>query len=189
MYKVFFAVWSTGKTKDLESDLGVNTVSVFYYLLFKFITLHTVLKYFPLLWTGSFNTFVSFSQMGLSTRTSQRYLKLRTNNFITSLYIHTLSLLKSFFKTFYFVLESSRLTMLVSGEQWGDSAIHAYVSILPQTPLPSRLPHNIEQNSLCYTVGPCWLSILNIVVCTCPSQILMQKILIMQIKPKSVLCV
>ena len=27
------------------------------------------------------------------------------------------------------------------------------VSILPQTPLPSRLPHNVEQNSLCYAVG------------------------------------
>ena len=36
-----------------------------------------------------------------------------------------------------------------------------YVSILPQTPLPSRL-HNIEQSSMCYTVGPCWLFILNI---------------------------
>ena len=44
------------------------------------------------------------------------------------------------------------------------------VSILPQTPFPSRLPHNIKQSSLCYTVGPCWLSILSIVVCTCPSQ-------------------
>jgi len=46
------------------------------------------------------------------------------------------------------------------------------VSILPQTPLPSRLPHNIEQSSLCYRVGPCWLSILNTVACTCPSQTL-----------------
>ena len=39
-----------------------------------------------------------------------------------------------------------------------------HVSILPQTPLTSRLPHNIEQSSLCYRVGPCWLSILNIAV-------------------------
>ena len=38
------------------------------------------------------------------------------------------------------------------------------VSILPQTPLPSRLPHNTEQSSLC------WLYILNIAVCACPSQ-------------------
>ena len=38
----------------------------------------------------------------------------------------------------------------------------------PKTALPSRLPHNIEQSSIYYTVGPCWLSILNIVVCTWP---------------------
>ena len=43
-----------------------------------------------------------------------------------------------------------------------DSAMHKHVSILPQTPLQLRLPYNIEQNSLCYTLGPCWLSILNI---------------------------
>ena len=47
--------------------------------------------------------------------------------------------------------------MIVSGEQQRDSAIHIHVPILPQTPLPSRLPHNIEQSSLCCTVGPCWL--------------------------------
>ena len=34
--------------------------------------------------------------------------------------------------------------MIVSGEPLGDSAICIHVSILPQTPLPSRLPHNIE---------------------------------------------
>ena len=40
---------------------------------------------------------------------------------------------------------------------------HTYTCIhSPPTPVPSRLPHNIEQSSLCYTVGPCWLSILNI---------------------------
>ena len=43
-----------------------------------------------------------------------------------------------------------------------------HVSILPQTPLPLplRLSHNVEQSSLCYTVGPCWLSILNIEMCS-----------------------
>ena len=35
--------------------------------------------------------------------------------------------------------------------------MHIHVSIFPQTSLPSRLPHNIEQSALCYTVGPCWL--------------------------------
>ena len=32
---------------------------------------------------------------------------------------------------------------------------------------PFRLLNNIEQSPLCYTVGPCELSILNIVVCAC----------------------
>jgi len=40
------------------------------------------------------------------------------------------------------------------------AAVHMHVSILPQTPLPSRLPHNTEQSSLCYTVAQLlWLSI------------------------------
>ena len=39
--------------------------------------------------------------------------------------------------------------------------MHICVSILPQTPLQSRLPRNIEQSSMCYIVGPYWLSILN----------------------------
>ena len=47
-----------------------------------------------------------------------------------------------------------------------DSTIYIHVSILSQTPFPSSLPCNIEQNSLCYTVGPCWLFILNIAACT-----------------------
>ena len=34
-----------------------------------------------------------------------------------------------------------------------------------------RLLHNIEQDSLCYTAGSCWLPNLNIVVCTSQSQI------------------
>ena len=48
--------------------------------------------------------------------------------------------------------------------------VYIYVSILLQTPLPSRLPHDIEQSSMCCTIDPCWLSTLNIQVCTCPSQ-------------------
>ena len=78
-----------------------------------------------------------------------------------------------FKKTFYFVLRYSRLTnkvVIASGEQWRDSAIRVHASILPQTPLPSRLPHNVEQSSMYYSVGPSWLSILNTAVWTCPSQ-------------------
>ena len=54
--------------------------------------------------------------------------------------------------------------MTVEGEQQKDPAIHIYVSILPQTPFPSRLPYNTEQSSMCYTVGLYRLSILNIAV-------------------------
>ena len=51
--------------------------------------------------------------------------------------------------------------MIVSG---GQQRTQSYVSILSPTPLPSRLPHNIAQSSLCCTVGRCWLSILIMVV-------------------------
>ena len=65
-------------------------------------------------------------------------------------------------KTFYFVLGLSRLTNNVeiqSGEQPRNSALHIHVSILPQTLLPSSLPHNIEQHFMCYKLSSCWLSI------------------------------
>ena len=40
--------------------------------------------------------------------------------------------------------------VIFSGEQQSDSAIHTRGPIIPKTPLPSRLPHNVEQSSLCY---------------------------------------
>ena len=46
------------------------------------------------------------------------------------------------------------------------SVIHTHAPILAQTPLPSRLPHNMEQSSLCYAVGHFRLSTLNITLCT-----------------------
>ena len=55
--------------------------------------------------------------------------------------------------------------VIASGEQWRDSAIHMHVSVLPANSLPSRLPHNIKQSFLSYTVGLYWLVILNIEVC------------------------
>ena len=62
------------------------------------------------------------------------------------------------FWTFYFVLGYNWLTivMIVSDGQRRDSSIHIHVSLLPKTPLPSSLPHNIEQCSMCYTIGTCW---------------------------------
>ena len=71
-----------------------------------------------------------------------------------------------FFKTlkknflFYIAVNSVNSVVILSSVQQSNSATHIHESILPQTPLPSRLPHNIEQSSLCYAVSPCQLSIL-----------------------------
>ena len=51
--------------------------------------------------------------------------------------------------------------MLVSGVQQSDWVIHIHVSILFQIIIPFWLLQNFEQSSLWYTIGPCWLSILN----------------------------
>ena len=50
----------------------------------------------------------------------------------------------------------------------GDFIIH--VSVLFQILFPFRLLQSIEQSSLCYTVGLCWISILNIALCIFQSQ-------------------
>ena len=60
--------------------------------------------------------------------------------------------------------------VLVSYIQQSDSVLHIHVSILFQTLFLFSLLQNIEQNSLCYAVGPCWLSTLNIAVSNCQSQ-------------------
>ena len=52
--------------------------------------------------------------------------------------------------------------VLVLGVQQSDSVLHIHVSVLLQIVFPFWLLQNIEQSFLCYTVGPCWLSILNI---------------------------
>ena len=71
-----------------------------------------------------------------------------------------------FFKNVFFCIgvQPIKNVVIVSGEQQRDS------TIIYQTPLPSRLPHNIEQSSQCYVVGSFWLSILNTAMCTCSSQ-------------------
>ena len=59
----------------------------------------------------------------------------------------------SLFKIFYFVLEYSQFTnnvVIVSGEQRRDSAIQIHVSILPQTPLPSRLSQHWAEFHVLY---------------------------------------
>ena len=58
--------------------------------------------------------------------------------------------------------------VIVLGAQQSDSAMHIHESILPQNSPPTKpAPSHWDQTSLCYTVGPWWLSILNLAVCTC----------------------
>ena len=52
--------------------------------------------------------------------------------------------------------------VMVSGGQQRGSATHTHEPILPQTPLPSRPPHHIEQSSLVLYSRSLLLSILNI---------------------------
>ena len=50
-----------------------------------------------------------------------------------------------------------------------DSVLHNVLSIL-QIIFLFWLLQNVEQSSLCYTVGSCWLFILYIAVCMCLGQ-------------------
>ena len=54
-----------------------------------------------------------------------------------------------FFNLFYIGIQPITNVVIISGGQQRDSSIRIHVSILPQTPFSSRLPHNIEQSSLC----------------------------------------
>ena len=65
---------------------------------------------------------------------------------------------------FYIGVQFISNVVLVSGVQKSDSVVRIHASILFQVLFPFRLLQNIEQSSLCYTVGPCWLSILNLCV-------------------------
>ena len=72
------------------------------------------------------------------------------------------------FFIFYCVLVYSQLTICDSfrGTAKGLSHINTCICSPPNF-LPSRLPHNTEQNSMWYMVGRYWLSILTIIVHTC----------------------
>ena len=70
---------------------------------------------------------------------------------------------------FVFLIEVELIynVMLVSSVKRSDSVIHTYIYILFQILFPYRLLQNIECSSLCYTVDPCWLSVLYRVACIC----------------------
>ena len=57
------------------------------------------------------------------------------------------------------------MMLLVSGVQQSNSYIYSFQIIWP------FILHNTEWSFLCYTVGSCWLSILNRAVYTCQPQL------------------
>ena len=59
--------------------------------------------------------------------------------------------------------------MTVSGVQQSDSVIHIQVSTLFQVIFPFRITEYWAEFPVLY-IGPCWLSVLNVTVCTCQSQ-------------------
>ena len=71
---------------------------------------------------------------------------------------------------FWSIVTPKECCVIVSGIQQSDSGIHIHVFILFQILFSFGLLQNIEQHFLCYTIGSCWLIILNIAVCTCQSQ-------------------
>lgn len=50
--------------------------------------------------------------------------------------------------------------VIISGGLLRDLAVHIHVSILPKFPR-IQAAITVNQSSLCYTVGACWLSTLN----------------------------
>ena len=74
--------------------------------------------------------------------------------------------------SFIFLIEIYLIysVVLVSSVEQSDSIIHIHIFILFQILFPYKLLQNTEYHSLCYTVDPCWLSILHITVFICWSQ-------------------
>ena len=70
---------------------------------------------------------------------------------------------------FYIGVDLINSVVLVAGLQWSHWYTY-YASVLLKILFTFRLLQSIEQSSTCYTVGPCWFSILNVTVCTCLSQ-------------------
>ena len=71
---------------------------------------------------------------------------------------------------FYILIQLINNVVVVSGVKQSDSVLNMYVSILFKILFPFKLLCNTEQSSLCYTIGPCWLSILNIAVASLVAQ-------------------
>ena len=70
---------------------------------------------------------------------------------------HSFFLKKDFL--FYIGVQLINNVVLASGVHQSNSVVHIHVSILFQIVFPIMLLQSVKQSFLCYTVGPCWLSI------------------------------
>ena len=125
---------------------------------------------FAVPWTAAHQAFLSITS-------SQSFLKLmsiKTMMPSNHLIFCCPLLLPSIFPSIRVLSCESALPIWLWKFQVNSQGTQPYVYMypfFPKLPFPSRLPQNNEQSSICYTVGPSWLSILNIAVCSCPSQI------------------
>ena len=71
------------------------------------------------------------------------------------------NLVPPFSKNYFIEVQLIYNVVLISAVQESDSVM--YINILPQY----GLSQDTEYSSLCYMVGPCCLSTLYIIVCTC----------------------
>ena len=110
--------------------------------------LNSISHYFYLLLLGT---------QFLSSLKKQNSTIIYVPNFSPALVLATVFFVFNFL--FHVGVQSINNVVTVPGGQQSNSAIRVHVSILPRTPLPSRLLHNTGQSPLCYIVGPCWLSI------------------------------
>ena len=99
----------------------------------------SILTYEIRIWTSQmWNTFCNFS-LGSCRRTSVDM------NYESSFYLLWCWITLRFFFNFLFYIGIQLINnvVMVSGEEWRDSAILIHVSVLPETPLPSRLAHHV----------------------------------------------
>ena len=72
----------------------------------------------------------------------------------------------SFFFKYFIQVQLIDNVMLISAVQLSDS-VYIYMDIVFHTLFHHDLSQDIKYSSLCYAVGPCYLSILYIIACIC----------------------
>ena len=115
-----------------------------------------------IIWTFYFHFIVCMKSLRTTAVCLFLFLQFFGFFFFTGVYL-TIYIYICFFTGVYLTYN----VVLVLGVQQSESVIHTHISILFRILFPYRPPQNMEQVSLSYTVGPCYLFILYIVVQQC----------------------